>query len=88
MEAETPELLGDKERRQRAKMRVKHQRQPHPGMPVIKSLKQYLLSRFHVSTVSLMKNSAQYDAINPYYLHLHNQKLPITQKKGEPHKTH
>lgn len=32
---ETPELLGDKgkERKQKAEMRVKHQRQPHPGTP-------------------------------------------------------
>lgn len=36
LEAETPELLGDKgkEREQKVEMRVKHQRQPHSGMPV------------------------------------------------------
>lgn len=36
----------------------------------------------------LTKTTAHYDAVNPYYLHLHNQKLPITQKKGEPHEIH
>lgn len=35
-----------------------------------------------------MKNTAHYSAINPYYLRLHNQKLPITQKKGESQETH